>query len=110
MSSQEPQTQRTPSYAPLAVPEPTIRLLLAAFDREDAGEATIGALHTAICERVRAMRDAGDQPEAVLARVKRLTAATLNDTNAALGTRPGDATALIAQVAQWCIAEYFRKT
>ena len=27
MSNQEPQTQRTPSYAPLAVPEPTIRVV-----------------------------------------------------------------------------------
>lgn len=109
MTSHEPHAQPLPSHAPLTIPEPTIRRLLAALDHDDAGDATIGALHIAICERVRAMRDAGDPPEAVLSRMKRLTAATVNDPANSRGTRAGEASALVAQVAQWCIAEYFRK-
>lgn len=110
MTSQEPHTQQSGSYAPVTVPESTIRLLLVAFGHESTGDATVGVLHQAICERVRAMRDAGDPPETVLARVKRLTATALNDPKASRGARPAEASALVAQVGQWCIAEYFRKS
>ena len=107
MTSHEPHTQPPASYAPLAISEPTIRLLLTAFGHDDA-DASIGALHTAICERVRAMRDAGDPPEVVLARMKRVAATTVNEAGAR-NARAGEASALVAQVGQWCIAEYFRK-
>ncbi len=110
MTTPELHTHRSAFTTPLSVPEPTIRILLASLGHDDGGDATIGTLHTAICERVRAMRDAGDPPEAVLARVKRLTAAALNDGDASRGARQGDATAVVAQVGQWCIAEYFRRT
>ena len=110
MTSHEPHTQQSGSYAPLTVPESTIRLLLVAFGHDEIGEATVGVLHRAICDRVRAMRDEGDPPETVLARVKRLTATALNESNASRGARPSDATALVAQVGQWCISEYFRKS
>ena len=109
MTSHEPRTQPPASYAPPAVPEATIRLLLAALDH-DASEASIATLHTAICERVRLMREAGDQPEVVLARMKRLTATALNDGTPPRAARTGDPAALVAQVGQWCIAEYFRKS
>ena len=108
MTSHEPRMQPSGSYAPLAVPEPTIRLLLAALDH-DTSDTSVGALHIAVCERVRLMRDAGDQPEVVLARMKRLAATALNDAAATRGARAGEATALVAEVGQWCIAEYFRK-
>ena len=109
MTSREPHTQQVAAYGPLTVAEPTIRLLLSAFGHDGTGEPDVASLHVAVCERVRAMRDAGDQPEVVLARMKRTAAAALNDADAARGTRPGDASALVAQVGQWCIAEYFRK-
>ena len=109
MTSQEHEAQRPAGHAAAAVPEPAIRLLLQALGH-DAAEPTVAALHVAVCEHVQAMRDAGAYPEVVLARMKQLTATTLNDASPAVSARTGEASALVARVGQWCIAEYFRKS
>jgi hypothetical protein len=57
--------------------------------------------------RVKAMRDDGLQPETVIVRLKDLTriavAPVIGSNSAAVG-----AELLVAQVTQWCIAQYFR--
>ena len=110
MTSGEPHTQRSGSLSPVSVAEPSIRLLLEALGYGNGADANVGTLHAAICDEVRRMRDAGSPPEAVLARMKRLAATALSEVGVPRNTRPGEATALVTQVGQWCIAEYFRKT
>ena len=108
MTSHEPHTERARSYTSLALPEPAIRTLLTVLGHEDAAP-TVSELRLAVCERVRVMRDDGHHPEVVLSRIKQLTASALNDAQTPHGMRSGEATALLAQVGQWCIAEYFRQ-
>jgi hypothetical protein len=100
--------ERTPAYTPGESSGPAIRHLLAALGHEGA-EPTIVELHLAVCERVRAMRDEGAHPETVLAAMKKLAASAIGDSGTIRAERSAQASALVAQVGQWCIAEYFRK-
>lgn len=108
MTSHEPRVQHPTPHAATTVSEPVLRELLAALGHHGE-EATIAALHLAVCDYVRAMRDAGHHPEVVLSRIKQLAAATLNDGSAPRSVRSAEAAALVSQCGQWCIAEYFRK-
>ena len=108
MTSHEPRVHHPTPYAATTVSEPVIRQLLVALGH-DGRETTVAALHVAVCEHVRAMRDAGQHPEVVLSEVKQLAAAALSDASAPRSVRSGEAAALLSQVGQWCIAEYFRK-
>jgi len=108
MTSHERHTEPTPAYMPGAGSEGAIRHVLAALGHAGA-EPTIAELHIIVCERVRTMRDDGALPETVLSTLKKLTASAIGDSGMIRAERSAESSALIAQVGQWCIAEYFRK-
>src|SRR5688572_14473513 len=108
MTSHERHTEPTPTYSPGGSSEPTIRHFLSALGH-DTAEATVAELHVAVCERVRSMRDEGALPEVVLVTLKKLAASAIRDSGAVRAERSAEMSALVAQVGQWCIAEYFRK-
>jgi len=109
MTSHEPHLHPQPTRSSGGLSDAMIGSLLSALGRAGA-ETTMDELQRAVCDRVRAMRDEGAPPEAVLAAIKKVAAATVRDAGPARGGRPGDAAALVAQIGQWCIAEYFRKS
>ena len=108
MTKHEPHTQHQAAYTAAVCSPTTVRAIMAALEA-DFTQPTVAELHRAICERVRDMREAGAQPESVLATIKRLAARAVADGGQATPDRSSEATALVSQVAQWCIAEYFRK-
>lgn len=109
MTSHEPHLHPQPTHSSGRLSDALIGSLLSALGRAGA-EATMEELQRAVCDRVRSMRDEGALPESVLAAIKKLAAATVRDAGTARGGRPGDAAAVVAQIGQWCIAEYFRKS
>jgi hypothetical protein len=108
MTSHERHTEARPAYTPGAGSESAIRHVLAALGHAGA-EPTVAELHTIVCGRVRALRDGGALPETVLATMKKLTASAIGDSGMIRAERSAESSALVAQVGQWCIAEYFRK-
>lgn len=109
MTSHEPYPHSLPTHSSSRLSGAMIGSLLAALGRAGT-EATMEELQRAVCDRVHAMRGEGALPEAVLAAIKKTAAATVRDAGTARGGRAGDAAALVAQIGQWCIAEYFRKS
>lgn len=108
MTSHEPHLHPQPTRSSGGLSDAMIGSLLAALGRAEA-ETTMDELHRAVCDRVRTMRDEGAQPESVLAAIKKVAAAALRDAGPARGGQTGEAARLVAQIGQWCIAEYFRK-
>ena len=108
MTSHERHTEPTPTYTPGASSVPTIRHFLSALGHHGA-EPTVAELHIAVCERVRSMRDEGALPELVLVTLKKVAASAIKDSGAIRAERSAEMSEFVAQVGQWCIAEYFRK-
>ena len=106
MVSREPYTWAAGQYNPESGSDALVRALRGAI--EDGSTAPYSPeLRELVNARVKAMRDAGSQPETVIVRLKDLTrfavAPVIGSNSAAVS-----AEILIAQVTQWCIAQYFR--
>ena len=98
----EPHDAGSPARAPDDVPEALRRALVtAAVTHEFEDEA----LHEAVCEYVRDLRERGFTPESVVIAVKQAVhRSTLGLTPHYVERR--DSTILLDRVVRWCIEEY----
>jgi hypothetical protein len=106
MVSREPYTWTSGQYHPDSGSDALVRALRAAIEEGETAPYDL-PLQKLVCERVRAMRDAGSPPETVIVRLKELTRNAVAPLIAS-NSDAVSAEALVAQVTQWCIAQYFR--